>query len=259
MALDRRRCGPAPAACPPLQRCLVMGVVNVTPDSFSDGGNWLEPDAAIAHGLELAGQGADIVDVGGESTRPGAQRVPRPRNCGRVLPVVDGAGRGGLLRQHRHHAGRGRQSGAGGGRADGQRRQRRPGRPGHGRGGRRGRRAVRRHALARAQRRHVRAGVVRRRRRRGAGRAWPAGARRSSPPGWTRAAHRGPRPRLRQAARAQLGAAGQPATASAGCPVSRSRSRCWWRRRARDSSASCWPARTVSRGPSRAATTRPSR
>ena len=53
-----------------------MGVVNVTPDSFSDGGTWLDPDKAIAHGLELASQGADIIDVGGESTRPGAQRVP---------------------------------------------------------------------------------------------------------------------------------------------------------------------------------------
>ena len=54
-----------------------MGVVNVTPDSFSDGGQWYGADAAIAHGLELAAQGADIVDVGGESTRPGAQRIPQ--------------------------------------------------------------------------------------------------------------------------------------------------------------------------------------
>lgn len=69
-------------------RCLVMGVVNVTPDSFSDGGNWLDPDKAIAHGLELVAQGADIVDVGGESTRPGAQRVPAEAEIGRVLPVV---------------------------------------------------------------------------------------------------------------------------------------------------------------------------
>jgi dihydropteroate synthase len=52
-----------------------MGVVNVTPDSFSDGGQWFGADAAIAHGLELVAQGADIVDVGGESTRPGAQRI----------------------------------------------------------------------------------------------------------------------------------------------------------------------------------------
>jgi dihydropteroate synthase len=70
------------------QRCLIMGVVNVTPDSFSDGGSWLDPDKAIAHGLELAKQGADIIDVGGESTRPGAQRVPMPEELSRVLPVV---------------------------------------------------------------------------------------------------------------------------------------------------------------------------
>jgi dihydropteroate synthase len=71
------------------QRCLVMGVVNVTPDSFSDGGSWLDPDKAIAHGLELTDQGADIIDVGGESTRPGAQRVPLAEELSRVLPVVD--------------------------------------------------------------------------------------------------------------------------------------------------------------------------
>jgi len=65
-----------------------MGVVNVTPDSFSDGGEWLDTGAAIARGVELAGQGADIVDVGGESTRPGAQRVPARQELRRVLPVV---------------------------------------------------------------------------------------------------------------------------------------------------------------------------
>ncbi|HXB48131.1 MAG TPA: dihydropteroate synthase [Streptosporangiaceae bacterium] len=65
-----------------------MGVVNVTPDSFSDGGSWLDPDKAIAHGLELVSQGADIVDVGGESTRPGAQRVPMREELSRALPVV---------------------------------------------------------------------------------------------------------------------------------------------------------------------------
>jgi dihydropteroate synthase len=51
-----------------------VGVVNVTPDSFSDGGEWLEPSAAISHGMELLAEGADIIDVGGESTRPGAIR-----------------------------------------------------------------------------------------------------------------------------------------------------------------------------------------
>ncbi|GAB3393479.1 dihydropteroate synthase [Humibacter soli] len=65
-----------------------MGVLNVTPDSFSDGGRWASTDAAIDHGAELALQGADIVDVGGESTRPGAERVPVPAELGRVLPVV---------------------------------------------------------------------------------------------------------------------------------------------------------------------------
>jgi dihydropteroate synthase len=79
---------PRLSGLPAAQRCLVMGVVNVTPDSFSDGGHWLEPDKAVAHGLELASQGADIVDVGGESTRPGAQRVPMAEELGRVLPVV---------------------------------------------------------------------------------------------------------------------------------------------------------------------------
>ena len=69
-------------------RTLVMGVVNVTPDSFSDGGEWFEPDAAVAHGRELLGEGADILDVGGESTRPGAVRVPVEAELARVLPVI---------------------------------------------------------------------------------------------------------------------------------------------------------------------------
>ncbi|WP_345835856.1 dihydropteroate synthase [Microbacterium sp. X-17] len=66
-----------------------MGVVNVTPDSFSDGGRFLDPDAAVAHGLRLRGQGADILDVGGESTRPGADRIDPARERERVLPVID--------------------------------------------------------------------------------------------------------------------------------------------------------------------------
>jgi dihydropteroate synthase len=69
-------------------RCLVMGVVNVTPDSFSDGGAWYGTDAAVGRGLELAAQGADLVDVGGESTRPGAQRVPVAEELRRVVPVI---------------------------------------------------------------------------------------------------------------------------------------------------------------------------
>ncbi|MFJ4594897.1 MULTISPECIES: dihydropteroate synthase [unclassified Kitasatospora] len=73
---------------PGWDRCAVMGVVNVTPDSFSDGGRWLDPGRAVDRGLLLAEQGADIVDVGGESTRPGATRVSEEEELRRVLPVV---------------------------------------------------------------------------------------------------------------------------------------------------------------------------
>ena len=74
---------------------LIMGVVNVTPDSFSDGGLWFDADAAIAHGLELVADGADVLDVGGESTRPGAARVEPEEELRRVVPVVrELAGRG---------------------------------------------------------------------------------------------------------------------------------------------------------------------
>ena len=73
---------------PSSDRCLIMGVVNVTPDSFSDGGQWYGAEAAIGHGLELLEQGADIVDVGGESTRPGAQRIGTEEELRRVGPVV---------------------------------------------------------------------------------------------------------------------------------------------------------------------------
>ena len=66
-----------------------MGVLNVTPDSFSDGGRWLDPDAAVAHGLRMVEEGADVVDVGGESTRPGADPVPLDEELRRVLPVVE--------------------------------------------------------------------------------------------------------------------------------------------------------------------------
>jgi dihydropteroate synthase len=69
-------------------RCLVMGVVNVTPDSFSDGGAWYGADDAIRHGLDLVAEGADIVDVGGESTRPGAQRISAAEELRRVGPVI---------------------------------------------------------------------------------------------------------------------------------------------------------------------------
>jgi dihydropteroate synthase len=72
------------------RRTAVWGIVNVTPDSFSDGGRWLDPDAAVRHGLDLVSEGADVLDVGGESTRPGATRVPDEEELSRVLPVVRG-------------------------------------------------------------------------------------------------------------------------------------------------------------------------
>jgi dihydropteroate synthase len=68
---------------------LIMGVVNVTPDSFSDGGLFLDADAAVEHGLRLADEGADILDVGGESTRPGAEPVGEDEERRRVLPVIE--------------------------------------------------------------------------------------------------------------------------------------------------------------------------
>jgi dihydropteroate synthase len=72
---------------------LVMGIVNVTPDSFSDGGQFASADAAVAHGLRLVDEGADLLDVGGESTRPGAAPVPADEELARVLPVVEGLAR----------------------------------------------------------------------------------------------------------------------------------------------------------------------
>jgi len=78
----------SPRGLPDADRCLVMGVVNVTPDSFSDGGEWYGAEAAISRGLELVEQGADIVDVGGESTRPGAQRITAEEELRRVGPVI---------------------------------------------------------------------------------------------------------------------------------------------------------------------------
>jgi dihydropteroate synthase len=72
-----------------LDRVAIMGVLNVTPDSFSDGGLWLDPDEAVAHALEMVEQGAAIIDVGGESTRPGAEPVPEEEELRRVLPVIE--------------------------------------------------------------------------------------------------------------------------------------------------------------------------
>ncbi len=72
----------------PIDRALIMGVVNVTPDSFSDGGLHLDPESALQHALSLVDAGADLIDIGGESTRPGAREVSSEQEASRVLPVV---------------------------------------------------------------------------------------------------------------------------------------------------------------------------
>ncbi|MEV0262947.1 dihydropteroate synthase [Streptomyces sp. NPDC050617] len=95
MSTLRGRVGPV--GLPRWDRCAVMGVVNVTPDSFSDGGRWFDTDAAVKRGLDLAAQGADLVDVGGESTRPGATRVPEDEELRRVVPVVRGLAAEGVV------------------------------------------------------------------------------------------------------------------------------------------------------------------
>ena len=81
----------------PTHRPLLMGVVNVTPDSFSDGGQFFEPATAIAHGLQLRAEGADIVDVGGESTRPGADAISADEEIRRTAPVIEALVRAGVL------------------------------------------------------------------------------------------------------------------------------------------------------------------
>lgn len=70
-------------------RTLIMGILNVTPDSFSDGGLWTEPERAVAHALRMAEEGADIIDIGGESTRPGHDPVSLPEELARVIPVIE--------------------------------------------------------------------------------------------------------------------------------------------------------------------------
>lgn len=70
------------------RRALVMGIINATPDSFSDGGSFLNPQAALVHGLQMVADGAEILDIGGESTRPGAQSVDANEEIRRVLPVI---------------------------------------------------------------------------------------------------------------------------------------------------------------------------
>lgn len=88
--------GPLPGLPVP-GRTVVVGILNVTPDSFSDGGQFEQAEDAIAHGLQLAALGADVVDVGGESTRPGAERVPATEELARTLPVVQGLTAAGVL------------------------------------------------------------------------------------------------------------------------------------------------------------------
>jgi dihydropteroate synthase len=88
--LERLTAARAPIAGLSLDRPRIMGIVNVTPDSFSDGGEHLEPAAAIAHARKLAGEGADIVDIGAESSRPGASAVPLEEELRRLLPVLQG-------------------------------------------------------------------------------------------------------------------------------------------------------------------------
>ncbi|MEV7688254.1 dihydropteroate synthase [Streptomyces bungoensis] len=85
------------AGLPAWDRCAVMGVVNVTPDSFSDGGRWFDTTAAVKRGLDLVAEGADLVDVGGESTRPGATRVDEAEELRRVVPVVRGLASEGVV------------------------------------------------------------------------------------------------------------------------------------------------------------------
>lgn len=78
--------------CPP-GRCQVMGILNVTPDSFSDGGQFCQPESAIAQGLQMIEAGADVIDVGGESTRPGARPISAAEEIDRVIPVIEGLAR----------------------------------------------------------------------------------------------------------------------------------------------------------------------
>src|SRR5687768_1177885 len=73
----------------PQRRPLVMGVLNVTPDSFSDGGRYADPGAAVEHARQMVADGADLLDVGGESTRPGSARTPADEQLRRVVPVIE--------------------------------------------------------------------------------------------------------------------------------------------------------------------------
>src|ERR1700733_7750753 len=111
------------------RRTLIMGVVNVTPDSFSDGGKYIDAAKAVAHGERLFDEGATIIDVGGESTRPGSEVVSEDEERRRVLPVIrdlkqGGAAAGGGGDQRRYLQGRRGAGGGGNWRGGGERRQR---------------------------------------------------------------------------------------------------------------------------------------
>ena len=188
-------------------RTVVMGVVNVTPDSFSDGGQWFAADKAIRHGVQLWDEGADLVEVGGESTRPGAERPEPAEELRRVLPVIEGlAVQGAAVSVDTMRAQTAR-AGRRSGRDPGQRRLRRASRRRDDHDGGGARRSVCVHALARALDRHAESGRLRRRGVGGCRRARRAD--RALPDGWGRGRsvdHR-PRDRVRQDRRAQLGAA----------------------------------------------------
>ena len=187
-----------------------MGVLNVTPDSFSDGGRYADRDAAVAARASHIGQGADVIDVGGESTRPGAGRVDADTEIGRVVPVVRESGRRRHRRQHRHHPGRGRRRRTGSGCRDRQRRVRRAGRPAHGQDRRGSRLPLDADALAWAFAGDGTARDLSRRGRRGACGAARSGRRRDRGRG-RRDQHRArPGHRVRQDGRAQLAAQRPP-------------------------------------------------
>ena len=124
-----------------------MGVVNVTPDSFSDGGRYFDPSRALAHARALVADGADIVDIGGESTRPGAAPVSEAEELERVLPIVEALANERRDRQHRHDEARRHARGDRRRRVDGQRRARAAG-AGRARGGAAARRRGLPHAHA---------------------------------------------------------------------------------------------------------------
>ncbi len=137
---------------PALDRPLVMGVVNVTPDSFSDGGRWFDPEAAIEHGLELLEDGADLLDIGGESTRPGATRPLVAEELDRVLPVITALAAEGATVSVDTMRGEVAEAALDAGAVVVNDVSRRPGRPADPRGGGRRRCVVRRDALARPRR-----------------------------------------------------------------------------------------------------------